>query len=138
MKKHTTTDDQPLRKMLARNPEGGSYKLRVRVPQGRGMVYRTVELGLGTRDEDTAAYIAAVVLSSIDKVFGLHTPRPYILAPDVDHVITWEQISRARKETSIKLRLKSGSIHQSARKAGKLAHQMTFDFPGSTRDNSDR
>lgn len=131
-------DDKPLRGTLSRNPNGGSYKLRVRVPQGRGMVYKTVELGLGTRDEVTAEYVAAVVLSGIDKVFGLHTPRPYILHPDINRVITSGQIARLKTTAAMRLREQNDASPDSVRDATHLAHQLTLDLPSNLRDNSNR
>lgn len=66
------------RNRSGKDGRGGSYKLRVRIRQGKGLSDRVIEPGLGTNDFLQAQEKAIAILSALLMAGYLQRPQEYV------------------------------------------------------------
>ncbi|OCA03426.1 hypothetical protein AC781_04965 [Akkermansia glycaniphila] len=107
--------------MLRRNRagkggRGGSYKLRVRISQGKGMVGRVIEPGLGTNDLLQAQEKAIAILLTLQQAGYLQRPPEYVFTlggyeVSYERLLAWkDELRREVRRASRGSRSSSGEF----------------------------
>ena len=104
------------RNRAGKDGRGGSYKLRVRISQGKGMVGRVIEPGLGTNDLQQAQDKAIAILLTLQQAGYLQRPPEYVFTlggyeVSYERLLAWkEDLRREARISSRNRRDFSGEI----------------------------
>lgn len=104
------------RNRAGKDGRGGSYKLRVRISQGKGMVGRVIEPGLGTNDLLQAQDKAIAILLTLQQAGYLQRPPEYVFTlggyeVSYERLLAWkEDLRREARKSSRRSRGSSGGI----------------------------
>lgn len=104
------------RNRAGKDGRGGSYKLRVRISQGKGLVGRVIEPGLGTNDLQQAQDKAIAILMTLQQAGYLQRPPEYVFTlggyeVSYERLLAWkEELRREVRRMSRGSRSSSGEF----------------------------
>lgn len=104
------------RNRAGKGGRGGSYKLRVRISQGKGMVGRVIEPGLGTNDLLQAQEKAIAILLTLQQAGYLQRPPEYVFTlggyeVSYERLLAWkDELRREVRRASRGSRSSSGEF----------------------------